>query len=1105
MSPDTPVPKEKAIASFILFYAQSSIGVLSHAISVASLSNILHLVTRELRRAGKAISKESTRGVLHLIVDGADFRDLGVANIKRAKAVVTLEILNVMVAFVLGSACAFAVSTRISLVFLILYLVTTTNRIGSILPNGDADKRPLRYDDCTLVVRKSATGQNDLSVEFKTPNAKDAESRDLPVTLRRNTAHSLLCPLLWFLVLAQRADPMSHWPYDIPTLLSPVVFEKTSSEDLKFPFKGDAVCWSTRPMSVGGAAEFLHEVSQCLRLSIPVRAHNLRMSGALKLKWLGKSMWRAKWLILQAERSRKFARNCGMLGEAAHGQCTRDLSRWSTLSTCTNSCRAQDVVQAVAGSSSGVTGLFNELPSVPKAGYARRLTPAQYRDVYARPERESIIMLLATDKAVRFMHDEYQLCRQEALSTHNAENMSQLPDGVKHALRRQFNIYTTEVRRHAVQELHDLDGQQDGHDAVMNVADLDLDQLDYDADALREIDTTFDRSTAAADLAAALNAGHITIDEYAEQVADMDEVVIDPVLLNEDEDDDDEDAAVASSDEAEEQSADDESSDSDAGPGSDYVPESDEEPDGDDEPLVNADSDADANNAVTSAGTSSRTDVTTSPPTEPFMPKDADFFPTSAGPFPELHDLLKRDSNPDFLALFTALTDTPPDDMKLGFRAGHRPTVSGACPVCRIDLRTAIPPRSSRPSVYVPNWAAHVVKCSVEDAINKWEASSRHLYPNPETFDRNPLTGRPPQKDGFAPNKLYNGLRARIGTTCATCRQDPDTTAEQKAEFGSIGQVMEHLAEYHHLLVSKTVEPSVPASAEFFTNLGRYVVDPIEKINQSRALVEERILKSTAAVDAYGVDPAMTIPAGELPDDAAVQAPSDHKYRQVTGPLHSTARDGICFLCSNDPDKAWVDRGKPYNSKDQALETHHDDCFRARIKALHPLIFKERISNSDSDSVDNSDHGPGSDDALSHHSIDSGAGDQGVRADGVWVCPDQVCSANDRQFATARHFINHAVAVHHVRIKSGKGYTGAKRNSKAHSTTAKPLHLFQVGFGSDATFEHWVAKNRSPTVKARGGKASGKTKAKTSASKTSASKTSKDSGSKDKGKGKAKA
>lgn len=76
--------------------------------------------------------------------------------------------------------------------------------------------------------------------------------------------------------------------------------------------------------------------------------------------------------------------------------------------------------------------------------------------------------------------------------------------------------------------------------------------------------------------------------------------------------------------------------------------------------------------------------------------------------------------------------------------------------------------------------------------------------------------------------------------------------------------------------------------------------------------------------------------------------------------------------------------------------------------------------------------------------------------------------------------VNHAVAVHHVRLgMRGKGYTGAKRNSKSHSTTAKPLGRFEIGFGTDTEFEEWLAKNRSPTVKSGGKAKAGKTKAAT--------------------------
>lgn len=108
-------------------------------------------------------------------------------------------------------------------------------------------RRPLRFADCELIVRKSATRLNDLPIEFSTPNGKDAQSRDLPVTLRRDSDHPLLCPLLWFFVLAHRAGAMDQWPFTVPQLFSPVVFANTASDYVRFRFRGDrAVCWSTR-------------------------------------------------------------------------------------------------------------------------------------------------------------------------------------------------------------------------------------------------------------------------------------------------------------------------------------------------------------------------------------------------------------------------------------------------------------------------------------------------------------------------------------------------------------------------------------------------------------------------------------------------------------------------------------------------------------------------------------------------------------------------------------------------------------------------------------------------------------------------------------------
>ena len=57
----------------------------------------------------------------------------------------------------------------------------------------------------------------------------------------------------------------------------------------------------------------------------------------------------------------------------------------------------------------------------------------------------------------------------------------------------------------------------------MNLDVLDLDELDCDVNAIRDIHATI----SAANLAAALSAGTMAMDQYDERVADMDEVVID--------------------------------------------------------------------------------------------------------------------------------------------------------------------------------------------------------------------------------------------------------------------------------------------------------------------------------------------------------------------------------------------------------------------------------------------------------------------------------------------------------------------------------------------------------------------------------------------------
>lgn len=90
----------------------------------------------------------------------------------------------------------------------------------------------------------------------------------------------------------------------------------------------------------------------------------------------------------------------------------------------------------------------------------------------------------------------------------DVEKTSHLPD-VKLSLRTEFNEYAGAVRPNALFQLRDIVDQEGGDlNIVANLNDLDLEQIDLDADAMREIGTIVDRSTTAADLAAAGRRAH---------------------------------------------------------------------------------------------------------------------------------------------------------------------------------------------------------------------------------------------------------------------------------------------------------------------------------------------------------------------------------------------------------------------------------------------------------------------------------------------------------------------------------------------------------------------------------------------------------------------
>lgn len=219
----------------------------------------------------------------------------------------------------------------------------------------------------------------------------------------------------------------------------------------------------------------------------------------------------------------------------------------------------------------------------------------------------------------------------------------------------------------------------------------------------------------------------------------------------------------------------------------------------------------------------------------------------------------------------------------------------------------------------------HVIACARGAATAKWEGEHRHRHPDPDTLTTNPLTGRPPAKVRLAPNKIHNGLGDRIGKSCATCLQDRAETVEQRAPFGSRAQASSR-AKRHRSLPPRTTAPFWCSTCGS-RRQGR----------QSLRLVEERVINASEGVVTYGVDASVSIPYGELTDDVAVNAPLIDRSRGLSGRRCATT---LCVVCER-PDSARVDRGKPHNATVEGPEQHLDGCYRTRIRAQDPLIYKD--------------------------------------------------------------------------------------------------------------------------------------------------------------------
>lgn len=180
-----------------------------------------------------------------------------------------------------------------------LYLTDSTNRVGSVTDSGDPSKRPLRWDDFTLVVKQAAPesdADNELSIEFSTPNGKTANSRDLPVALPQDP-NPLLCPVLRHLVRGQHAGALEDLPLSVPELLTPLAFASTQSPTLRFPLRGAGAVYTrpSSPLTPEKVATFFAATSAVLGFSAPIRPHALRSSIASTMKALGE--YRALFLL----------------------------------------------------------------------------------------------------------------------------------------------------------------------------------------------------------------------------------------------------------------------------------------------------------------------------------------------------------------------------------------------------------------------------------------------------------------------------------------------------------------------------------------------------------------------------------------------------------------------------------------------------------------------------------------------------------------------------------------------------------------------------------------------------------------------------------------
>jgi hypothetical protein len=78
-----------------------------------------------------------------------------------------------------------------------------------------------------------------------------------------------------------------------------------------------------------------------------------------------------------------------------------------------------------------------------------------------------------------------------------------------------------------------------------------------------------------------------------------------------------------------------------------------------------------------------------------------------------------------------------------------------------------------------------------------------------------------------------------------SCRHSASAAPEAKVSLATVHQARDHLLEYHDLVADKShlgTAESMMFRPQYFTPLGRYVVDPVDIRKTCRQLAQERFL-----------------------------------------------------------------------------------------------------------------------------------------------------------------------------------------------------------------------------------------------------------------------